>query len=102
MPVWLSKMILAQHFLHGLPRHSLITPAIDWLDSLIGPAGLLLVVSHLFAIPVLVLWVGLEKCKQLKLGCENFFAGSHSEHCLRWSKILKNMMMISQFQYCLK
>jgi hypothetical protein len=33
----------------------------DWVDSLIGPSGLLLVVSHLSAIPVSVLWVGLEK-----------------------------------------
>jgi hypothetical protein len=28
-----------------------------------GLAGLLLVVSHLFAVSVLVLWVGLEKSK---------------------------------------
>ncbi len=33
----------------------------DWVHSLIGPSGLLLVVSHLFAVPVLVLWEGLEK-----------------------------------------
>jgi hypothetical protein len=34
----------------------------EWneLDSLIGPGGLLLEVAHLFAVPVLVLWVGLE------------------------------------------
>jgi hypothetical protein len=32
----------------------------DWLDSLIGPSGLLLVVSHLLPVPVF-LWVGLEK-----------------------------------------
>jgi hypothetical protein len=38
-----------------------LTPALDWLDSLIGLGGLLLVVSHLFAVPVLVLWAGLEK-----------------------------------------
>jgi len=25
---------------------------VDWLDSLIGPGGVLLVVSHLFAVPV--------------------------------------------------
>jgi hypothetical protein len=30
---------------------------------MIDPVGLLLVVSHLFAVPVLVLWVGLEKSK---------------------------------------
>ncbi len=35
----------------------------DLPDSLIGPGGLLLVVSHLFAVPLLVLWVGLEKSK---------------------------------------
>jgi hypothetical protein len=32
-------------------------PAVDWLDNLIGRGGLLLVVSHLFTIPVLVLWL---------------------------------------------
>jgi hypothetical protein len=36
-------------------------PAVDWLDSLIGPGGLLLVVSDLFTIPVIVLWLVLEK-----------------------------------------
>jgi hypothetical protein len=30
---------------------------------MIGPSALLLVVSHLFAVPVLVLWVGLEIIK---------------------------------------
>jgi hypothetical protein len=36
-----------------------LTPALDRLDSLIDPGGLLLVVvSHLFAAPVLVLWPG--------------------------------------------
>ncbi len=50
--------------------------------QLIGAGQLLLVVSHLFAIPVLVLWVGLKKNKESKLGCENNFARSHTEH--RW------------------
>jgi hypothetical protein len=36
-------------------------PVSHWLDSLIGPTGLLLVISHLLAVPILVLWVGLEK-----------------------------------------
>jgi hypothetical protein len=40
---------------------SLTVPTVDWLDNLIGQGGLLLVVSHLFAVPVLVLWVELEK-----------------------------------------
>jgi hypothetical protein len=36
---------------------------------MIGPGGLLLVVSHLFAVPILVLWVGLRKQKnKTKLG----------------------------------
>jgi len=39
------------------------TPAVDWLDSSMGPGGSLLVVSHLFVISILVSWVGLEKSK---------------------------------------
>jgi hypothetical protein len=34
---------------------------------MIGPGGLVLVVSHVFAVPVSFLWVGLKKTKQLKL-----------------------------------
>jgi hypothetical protein len=33
----------------------------DWLHNWIGLSGLLLLISDLFAIPVSVLWVGLEK-----------------------------------------
>jgi hypothetical protein len=40
---------------------------------MIGPGGSLLVVSHLFAVPVSVLWVGLQKSKITKLGCEKYF-----------------------------
>jgi hypothetical protein len=40
------------------PRN--LTSVVDWLDSLIGPGGLLLLVSDIRAIPVLVLWVWLE------------------------------------------
>jgi hypothetical protein len=41
-----------------------LTPAVDWLDSFIGPGGLLLVdSSHLIAVPVLVLRLGLRKSK---------------------------------------
>jgi hypothetical protein len=50
--------------LHNLLRLVKVTakpPAVDWLDSLIGPGGLLFLFSHLFAVPVLVLWLGLEK-----------------------------------------
>jgi hypothetical protein len=58
---WLSKLVLALHFSTGCwgwkkAQHSL-TPAVNWLDSLIDPGGLLLVIFNLFAVPVLVLWV---------------------------------------------
>jgi hypothetical protein len=35
----------------------------DWPIMIVGPGGFLLVVSHLFTVPVLVLWVGLQKSK---------------------------------------
>ncbi len=68
MLVWLNKMVLAQQFLHSLLRlvkkaQQSLTPTADWVDSLIGPGELLLVVSHQLAVAVLVLWVGLEKNK---------------------------------------
>ncbi len=48
-------------------RHSTVlqslTPAGDWLDSLIARGGLPLIVSQLFAILVFILCVGLEKDK---------------------------------------
>jgi hypothetical protein len=39
----------------------------------IGPGGLLLIVSHLFAVPVLILWVGMKKKKRTKLECKKHF-----------------------------
>jgi len=33
----------------------------DWPIIMIAPGGLLLVVPHVFAVPVSVLWVGLQK-----------------------------------------
>jgi hypothetical protein len=57
-------MVLAQHFCivcwGWYKAQQSLTPVVDWLDSSIGPAGLLLVVSHLFAVAVAVLCVGLE------------------------------------------
>jgi hypothetical protein len=59
MLVCLCKIVLAQQFAQDAEagkRHSkAFTPAVDWLDSLIGSGGLLVVVSHLFAVLVLVL-----------------------------------------------
>jgi hypothetical protein len=51
MLVWLSEIVLTQHFctrcLLRLAKGSKSPiPAVDWLDSLIGTGGLLLVVSH--------------------------------------------------------
>jgi hypothetical protein len=83
MPVWLSKMVLAQHFCHSLLRlvkgtanpnparedYSLLCAR---PSTLIGPGGLLLVVSHLYAVPVLVLKVGLEKSEKLNLDVKIF------------------------------
>jgi len=40
-----------------------LLPLSDWLDSLIGPGGLLLAVFFPFAVPISVLWVGLGKSK---------------------------------------
>jgi len=70
MPVWLGKMALAQHnciSCHVINRIQLLLHVSDWPIIMIGPGGLLLVVPHLFAVPVSVLWVGLQ------LGCEKYF-----------------------------
>jgi hypothetical protein len=46
---------------------------------LIGPGGLLLVLSDQCAVPVLVLWVELEKGKKkTKLECEEYFGKGHT------------------------
>jgi hypothetical protein len=62
-----QKMVLAQHFCivcwGWYKAQQSLTPVVDWLDSLIGPSELLLVVLNLFAVAVLVLCVGLENSK---------------------------------------
>jgi hypothetical protein len=66
-----------------------LLPVSDWLDSLIAPSGLLLVVvSHQLAVPVSVLWVELEKKLVTKTWMwEYVFGGSHTERCWwRYSK----------------
>jgi hypothetical protein len=40
---------------------------------MIGPGGLLLVVHHLFVVPLSVLWVGLQKSKWINLDVKNIF-----------------------------
>jgi hypothetical protein len=66
-----------------------LLPLSNWLHNWIGLSGLLLLISDLFAIPVSVLWVGLEKKNVLKTWMwETFFAVSHTEHRWRCSKII--------------
>ncbi len=53
--LWKSLINTARSYL-------LIAPvSYDGLDSLIGPGGLLLLVYHLVAVPVLSLWAVLER-----------------------------------------
>jgi len=60
----------------------LLLPVSDWPIIMIGLDVLLLVVSHLFAVPVLVYGCGWKiKIKRLRYE-KNIFAGSHPEH--RW------------------
>ncbi len=46
---------------------------IGYLHRSIGLDGLLLIISHLFAILVLVFWVGLKKKQTTKLEREKYF-----------------------------
>jgi hypothetical protein len=48
------------HRMLRLVKHT-AEPVVDSLDSLIGPGGVLLVVSHLFAVPVLFYGWGWKK-----------------------------------------
>jgi hypothetical protein len=52
---------------------------------MIGPGGLLLVVPHLFAVPVSVYGRGCKKANNLNLDVKNIIAGLHIEHCWRSS-----------------
>jgi hypothetical protein len=58
----------------------------DWAIIIIGTGELVLVVSALLAVPILVLWVG--KKYITKLECEIFFAGSHTEHHWKCSRMV--------------
>jgi len=77
MPVWLRKIVLAQHNSRvrfqwlvkarsnscataeksGINVISLLLSVSDWLIIMIGPSGLLLLVPHLFALPVSILYI---------------------------------------------
>ncbi len=100
LPVRLKKMVLAQQNCAGcrawyqvqqwcapakysvLNMIYLLLSVSDWPITMIGPGGLLLVVTHLFAVPVSVPCVGLQKSTWLNLDPKNIFAGSHTEP--RW------------------
>ncbi len=70
-----------------MASQSLIS-ADDQLDRSIGPGGLVLVVSHLFAVPDL-LWIGLEKSNELNLDLKNILAASHTKESRRCSLRLR-------------
>jgi hypothetical protein len=66
MPVWLRKTLLAPHNCAqqqcALAEKSVINMMLLLQPIImIGPGGLLLVVLHLFAVPVSILWMGLQK-----------------------------------------
>jgi len=94
MPVWLRTIVLVQHFFTvwwawqgSVKLIWLMLHVSDWSILMIGPCGLLLVVSHLFAVTILVLWMGLgKKKKNWTWMSELFFAGSHTEHSWGCSK----------------
>jgi len=68
------------HFAEAGERHNQnLTPAVDWLNSSIGPGGTLLVPFHPFS--VLVLWLFYEKVvNNQNLDAINIFSGSQTEH----------------------
>jgi hypothetical protein len=72
--------IFAQFAEAGKKAQQSLTPAVDWLDSLIGPGEFLLLVSHLFAVPVLDFMGGVGKSEKVNLDVRDIFAGLHTEH----------------------
>jgi hypothetical protein len=74
-------MVLAQHFFTGCLRLAKCTanptPAIDWLDCLIGPGGSLF---PTFSTPSFSFMDEVGKKKTTKLGCEKDCCKSQTEH----------------------
>jgi hypothetical protein len=62
---------------------------------LIGPGEFLLLVSHLFAVPVLDFTGGVGKSKNVNLHVRDIFAGLHTEHHWRCSKELRIWSVIA-------
>jgi hypothetical protein len=82
--VWISKMVLAQHFSRGYwgwqKAQESLTPAVDWLDSFIGPGGLLSVVSHLLQSKLQFHGWGWEKVDNISWMWEIVLQGPYTEH----------------------
>jgi hypothetical protein len=78
----LLKDIKVVHLLEKIVMNLIWLPpfVFDWPFVMVGLGGLLLVVPHLFAIPILVLWVGLEKMFNQTWMWFFFLVGSHIEH----------------------
>ncbi len=66
-----------------------------WLIVIIGSSGLLLVASHLFAVPVLVLWVWLGHSEQAPTPAPQRMNGKSSENSflLGFSCLKKNYLL---------
>ncbi len=73
----------------------------DWVDSLIGPGGLLLVVCCWIAVLRAFHRLGLEKSKGIKtwIDVTNVFAGSHTQHRWRCSYVHVMMEPVCTFSF---
>ncbi len=75
-----------------------LLPVSDWVDGLIDPSGLLLVVSHLLTVPVLLAGgVGKQSVTKTWMW-EIIFVGSHTERWWRYS--YKSKLSSTPFKGC--
>jgi hypothetical protein len=74
---WRNKAVVKKSVINTI---SPLFPVSDWPIIMIRPGGLLLVVSHLFAVSVSFVWVRLQEKVNKTWMREIFLQGSHSEH----------------------
>jgi hypothetical protein len=71
----------------------------DWVDSLIVPGGLLLVIFCWNAVLRFIGW-SWKKVKQLKLRCDKYFCRvTHTQHRWRWSFVHCMMEPVCTFSF---
>ncbi len=63
-----------------------LLPVFDWPNIVIGPGGFLLVVPIYLQSQFQFYWWGCKKKWITELGCEKYFAGSHTKHWWACSK----------------